>query len=160
MISDLLSAINIHYWILQSLIHLLLLDNLVQRYHFKEVELDYLKYAPVVLETVHPDTNIHVSFCVYTCVYVKKCRKAGKNLILTWLMSVDITGVERAQWKGEIWGAFSQHCGWDTTPCPFLPSPFPTCFAILPTSFEAMTGHKAPSSDGLLAEVFWGFPQL
>ena len=26
--------------------------------------------------------------------------------------------------------------------------------------FEAMTGHTAPSSDGLLAEVFWGFPQL
>ena len=23
-----------------------------------------------------------------------------------------------------------------------------------------MTGHTAPSSDGLLAEVFWGFPQL
>ena len=28
------------------------------------------------------------------------------------------------------------------------------------TPFEAMTGHTAPSSDGLLAEVFWGFPQL
>ena len=26
--------------------------------------------------------------------------------------------------------------------------------------FEAMTGRTAPSSDGLLAEVFWGFPQL
>ena len=26
--------------------------------------------------------------------------------------------------------------------------------------FEAMTGRIAPSSDGLLAEVFWGFPQL
>ena len=25
------------------------------------------------------------------------------------------------------------------------------------TSFEAMTGRTAPSSDGLLAEVFWGF---
>ena len=34
------------------------------------------------------------------------------------------------------------------------PSPFPTCCAILPISFEAMTGHTAPSSDGLLAEVF------
>ena len=28
------------------------------------------------------------------------------------------------------------------------------------TSFEAMTGRTAPSSDGLLAEVFWGFPWL
>ena len=28
------------------------------------------------------------------------------------------------------------------------------------TSFEAMTGRTAPSSDGLLAEVFWGFPRL
>ena len=28
------------------------------------------------------------------------------------------------------------------------------------TPFEAMTGRTAPSSDGLLAEVFWGFPQL
>ena len=28
------------------------------------------------------------------------------------------------------------------------------------TSFEAMTGRMAPSSDGLLAEVFWGFPRL
>ena len=28
------------------------------------------------------------------------------------------------------------------------------------TPFEAMTGHTAPSSDGLLAEVFWGFPEL
>ena len=28
------------------------------------------------------------------------------------------------------------------------------------TPFEAMTGPTAPSSDGLLAEVFWGFPQL
>ena len=28
------------------------------------------------------------------------------------------------------------------------------------TSFEAMTGHTAPSSHGLLAEVFWSFPQL
>ena len=26
--------------------------------------------------------------------------------------------------------------------------------------FEGMTGRTAPSSDGLLAEVFWGFPQL
>ena len=26
--------------------------------------------------------------------------------------------------------------------------------------FEAMIGRTAPSSDGLLAEVFWGFPQL
>ena len=26
--------------------------------------------------------------------------------------------------------------------------------------FEAMTGRSAPSSDGLLAEVFWGFPRL
>ena len=25
------------------------------------------------------------------------------------------------------------------------------------TPFEAMTGRTAPSSDGLLAEVFWGF---
>ena len=28
------------------------------------------------------------------------------------------------------------------------------------TPFEAMTVRTAPSSDGLLAEVFWGFPQL
>ena len=28
------------------------------------------------------------------------------------------------------------------------------------TPFEAMTGRTAPLSDGLLAEVFWGFPQL
>ena len=28
------------------------------------------------------------------------------------------------------------------------------------TPFDAMTGLTAPSSDGLLAEVFWGFPQL
>ena len=28
------------------------------------------------------------------------------------------------------------------------------------TPFEAMTGRTAPSSDGLLAEVFQGFPQL
>ena len=28
------------------------------------------------------------------------------------------------------------------------------------TSFEAMIGRTAPSSDGLLAEVFWGFPRL
>ena len=28
------------------------------------------------------------------------------------------------------------------------------------TPFEAMTGRTAPSSDGLLVEVFWGFPQL
>ena len=28
------------------------------------------------------------------------------------------------------------------------------------TPFEAMTGRTAPTSDGLLAEVFWGFPQL
>ena len=28
------------------------------------------------------------------------------------------------------------------------------------TPFEAMTGRTAPSSYGLLAEVFWGFPQL
>ena len=28
------------------------------------------------------------------------------------------------------------------------------------TPFEAMTGRTAPSSDGLLAEVFWGFPRL
>ena len=28
------------------------------------------------------------------------------------------------------------------------------------TPFEAMTGLTAPSSDGLLAEVFWGFTQL
>ena len=28
------------------------------------------------------------------------------------------------------------------------------------TPFEAMTGRTIPSSDGLLAEVFWGFPQL
>ena len=27
-------------------------------------------------------------------------------------------------------------------------------------SFEAMTGRTALSSDGLLAAVFWGFPQL
>ena len=26
--------------------------------------------------------------------------------------------------------------------------------------FKAMTGRAAPSSDGLLAEVFWGFPLL
>ena len=28
------------------------------------------------------------------------------------------------------------------------------------TPFEAMTGRTAPSSDSLLAEVFWGFPRL
>ena len=28
------------------------------------------------------------------------------------------------------------------------------------TLFEVMTGRTAPSSDGLLAEVFWGFAQL
>ena len=28
------------------------------------------------------------------------------------------------------------------------------------TPFEAMTGRTVPSSDGLLTEVFWGFPQL
>ena len=28
------------------------------------------------------------------------------------------------------------------------------------TLFEAMTGRTAPSADGLLAEVFWGFPRL
>ena len=28
------------------------------------------------------------------------------------------------------------------------------------TPFEAMTGRTAPSSDILLAEVFWDFPQL
>ena len=28
------------------------------------------------------------------------------------------------------------------------------------TPFEAMTGRIAPSSEGLLAEGFWGFPQL
>ena len=28
------------------------------------------------------------------------------------------------------------------------------------TPFEAITGLTAPSSDGLLAEVYWGFPQL
>ena len=28
------------------------------------------------------------------------------------------------------------------------------------TPFEAMTGRTAPSSDGLLAEVIWGSPQL
>ena len=28
------------------------------------------------------------------------------------------------------------------------------------TSFEAITGRTAPSSDGLLAEVLWCFPQL
>ena len=28
------------------------------------------------------------------------------------------------------------------------------------TPFEAMTGRTAPSSNGLLAEIFWGFPQL
>ena len=28
------------------------------------------------------------------------------------------------------------------------------------TPFEAMTDCTAPSSDGLLAEVFWGFPRL
>ena len=28
------------------------------------------------------------------------------------------------------------------------------------TPFKAMTGRTAPSSDGLLAEVFWGFPRL
>ena len=28
------------------------------------------------------------------------------------------------------------------------------------TQFEEMPGRTAPSSDGLLAEVFWGFPQL
>ena len=28
------------------------------------------------------------------------------------------------------------------------------------TQFEAMTGRTAPSSDGLLAEVYWNFPQL
>ena len=28
------------------------------------------------------------------------------------------------------------------------------------TPFEAMTGRTAPSSDGVLAEVFWGFTQL
>ena len=28
------------------------------------------------------------------------------------------------------------------------------------TPFEAMIGRTAPSSDGLLAEVFWGFPRL
>jgi hypothetical protein len=26
--------------------------------------------------------------------------------------------------------------------------------------FVAMTGRTAPSSGGLLAEVFWGFPRL
>jgi hypothetical protein len=38
----------------------------------------------------------------------------------------------------------------------FLPSPFLTCCGILSTSF----GGTAPPSDGLLAEVFWSFPQL
>ena len=28
------------------------------------------------------------------------------------------------------------------------------------TPFEAITGRTATSSDGLLAEVFWGFPRL
>ena len=28
------------------------------------------------------------------------------------------------------------------------------------TPFEAMSGRTAPSSDGLLAKVFWGSPQL
>ena len=28
------------------------------------------------------------------------------------------------------------------------------------TPFEAMAGLTAPSSDGLLAEVFWAFPRL
>ena len=28
------------------------------------------------------------------------------------------------------------------------------------TPFEAMTGHTTPSSESILAEVFWGFPQL
>ena len=28
------------------------------------------------------------------------------------------------------------------------------------TPFKGMTGRKAPTSDGLLAEVFWGFPRL
>ena len=28
------------------------------------------------------------------------------------------------------------------------------------TPFEAMTDRTAPSSDGLLAEVFWGFSEL
>ena len=28
------------------------------------------------------------------------------------------------------------------------------------TPFEAMTGCTVPSSDGLLAQVFWGFPRL
>jgi hypothetical protein len=28
------------------------------------------------------------------------------------------------------------------------------------TPFEAMTGRTVPSSHGLLAEVFWSFPQL
>ena len=28
------------------------------------------------------------------------------------------------------------------------------------TPFEAMSGRTAPSSDGLLDEVFWGFPRL
>ena len=28
------------------------------------------------------------------------------------------------------------------------------------TPFEATTGRTAPSPDGLLAEVFWGFPRL
>ena len=28
------------------------------------------------------------------------------------------------------------------------------------TPFEAKTGRTAPSSDSILAEVFWGFPRL
>ena len=28
------------------------------------------------------------------------------------------------------------------------------------TPFEEMTGRTSPSSEGLLAAVFWGFPQL
>ena len=50
---------------------------------------------------------------------------------------------------------------------PFDPNPTAS-FPSYPTDliwrkgipFEAMTSRTAPSSDGLLAEVFWGFPRL
>ena len=54
-------------------------------------------------------------------------------------------------------------------PHPFLPSSSPLADVLFdPTDLiwrkgaplEAMTGRTAPSSDGVLAEVFWGFPQL
>ena len=42
---------------------------------------------------------------------------------------------------------------------PFLPFPFLTYCGILLTSFEVMTGRTA-FNDGLLAEIFRGFPRL